>query len=124
VRLLTKDQPVQTAAARSLFASGPVWIAKTVLLETAWVLRELYGFEEEAVCGAFEKLLGLENIHAEDETAVRASLALTNKGIDFAAAIHLSSRPVDVAFHSFDQKLVRRATRAGVERVSEASGKR
>jgi predicted nucleic-acid-binding protein len=124
VRLLTNDQPLQTAAARSLFASGPVWIAKTVLLETAWVLRKLYGFEDDAICGAFEKLLGLENMHAEDEAAVRAALALTNEGIDFADAIHLGSRPVGVAFHSFDQKLVRRARRAGAEHVFEASGKR
>ncbi len=39
VRLLTGDDPVQESAARSLFASGPIWIAKTVLLETSWVLR-------------------------------------------------------------------------------------
>ena len=46
VRLLTGDDLKQAAAARSLFAAGPIWIAKTVLLETAWVLRSLYGFEE------------------------------------------------------------------------------
>ena len=27
-----------SAAARSLFANEPIWIAKTVLLETGWVL--------------------------------------------------------------------------------------
>ena len=37
VRLLTEDHPKQTAAARSLFAAGPIWIAKTVLLETGWI---------------------------------------------------------------------------------------
>lgn len=39
VRLLTEDGPQQAAAARSLVASEPIWIAKTVLLETFWVLR-------------------------------------------------------------------------------------
>ena len=33
VRLLTGDDPAQEAAARALFESGPIWIAKTVLLE-------------------------------------------------------------------------------------------
>jgi predicted nucleic-acid-binding protein len=46
VRLLTWDDPQQGTAAKSLFAAGPIWIAKTVLLETGWVLRSLYGFED------------------------------------------------------------------------------
>ena len=37
VRLLAQDDPKQTAAARALFSAGSIWIAKTVLLETAWV---------------------------------------------------------------------------------------
>jgi predicted nucleic-acid-binding protein len=49
VRLLTNDNPGQAATAKSLFAAGPVWIAGTVLLETGWVLRSLYGFEASAV---------------------------------------------------------------------------
>lgn len=57
VRLLTADDPKQLAAARSLFASDPIWVAKTVLLETGWVLRSLYGFET-AIHEAFTKLLG------------------------------------------------------------------
>jgi predicted nucleic-acid-binding protein len=124
VRLLASDHPQQADVARSLFASGPIWIAKTVLLETAWVLHKLYGFEEDAICEAFGKLLGLENVHAEDETAVTAALALATKGVEFADALHLGSRPAGVPFRSFDVKLVRRAARAGAERVSEAQEKR
>ena len=62
VRLLTGDDPKQTAAARSLFAAEPIWIAKTVLLETGWVLRSLYGFAESAIRDAFTKLLGLKTM--------------------------------------------------------------
>src|SRR5664280_732394 len=100
VRLLTGDDPKQEAAVRSLFAAGPIWIAKTVLLETGWVLRSLYGFEESAIRDAFTKLLGLENVHAEDEPSVAAALALTAKGIELADAMHLSSRPPAAAFVS------------------------
>ncbi len=118
VRLLTDDDLKQAAAARSLFAAEPIWISKTVLLETAWVLRSLYGFEDSAVRDAFIKLLGLKNVHTEDEPSVAAALALTVHGLEFADAMHLSSRPSGAAFFSFDQSFVRRATRAGAARVS------
>jgi predicted nucleic-acid-binding protein len=120
VRLLTGDDPKQAAAAQSLFAAGPIWIAKTVLLETGWVLRSLYGFEEPAIREAFTRLLGLKNVHAEDEASVAAALALTVHGIELADAMHLSSRPSGARFVSFDQSLVRRAKRAGATEVSAA----
>jgi predicted nucleic-acid-binding protein len=118
VRLLTGDDPKQAAAARSLFRAGPIWIAKTVLLETGWVLRSLYGFDESAIRDAFTKLLGLENVHAEDESSIAAALALTASGIELADALHLSSRPPGAAFVSFDRSFVRRARRAGSAGVS------
>ena len=121
VRLLTEDDVKQAAAARSLFTAGPIWIAKTVLLETAWVLRSLYGFEEPAIRDAFTKLLGLKNVQAEDAPAVAGALALTAHGIEFADAFHLSSRPAGAAFLSFDHAFVRRATRAGATEVSRVS---
>src|ERR1700719_4373160 len=100
VRLLSGDDPKQEAAARSLFASEQIWIAKTVLLETGWVLRSLYGFDESAIRVAFTKLLGLKNVHAEDESSVAAALALTAHGIELADAMHLSSRPPEAVFVS------------------------
>jgi len=119
VRLLTGDDPRQEAAARNLFAAGePIWIAKTVLLETGWVLRSLYGFEDGAVREAFMKLFGLKNVQVEDQASVAAALALTSHGIEYADAIHLSSRPDGAAFVSFDKAFVQRARRAGVPDIS------
>jgi len=118
VRLLTADDAKQAASARSLFAAGPIWIAKTVLLEAGWVLRSLYRFDESAIREAFTKLLGLKNVHTEDEPSVASALALTVHGIAFADAIHLSSRPPGTVFVSFDQSFVRRAKRAGATQVS------
>src|SRR5579864_4270599 len=123
VRLLTGGEPKQEAAARALFASETIWIAKTVLLETGWVLRSLYGFEESAIHDAFTKLLGLKNVHAEDESSVAAALALTQHGIALADAMHLSSRPHGAVFVSFDKSFVQRARRAGASAVSAASAK-
>ena len=95
---LTDDEERQSAAARSLFADESIWIAKTVLLETGWVLRSAYGFKAAAIHDAFTKLLGLKNVHAEDESSVIAALALTMHGIELADALHLSSRPPEAVF--------------------------
>ena len=118
VRLLTGDDPGQEAAARALFAAGPIWIAKTVLLEAGWVLRSLYGFDENSIRTAFTKLLGLKNVHVEDESSMAAALALTASGIELADAMHLSSRPPGAKFVSFDRAFVQRAIRAGVPDIS------
>ncbi|HSR05858.1 MAG TPA: type II toxin-antitoxin system VapC family toxin [Bryobacteraceae bacterium] len=118
VRLLTADDRKQAAAAISLFRSQPIWIAKTVLLETGWVLRSLYGYRESVIREAFIKLLGLKNVHVEDEPSVAAALALTAQGVDLADALHLSSRPPGAAFVSFDRSFVRQAKRADVDGVS------
>ncbi len=123
VRLLTGDDHKQEAAVKSLFAAGPIWIAKTVLLETGWVLRSLYGFDEGAIRQAFTKLLGLHNVHAENEPSVAAALALTEQGIELADAMHLTSRPPGAAFASFDQSFVRSAKRAGASSISVLSAK-
>lgn len=123
VRLLTGDDPKQEAAARSVFAAGPIWIAKTVLLETNWVLRSLYGFDEGSIRLAFTKLLGLKNVRAEDESSVAAALALTVHGIDFADAMHLRSRPPGAVFVSSDNAFIQRAKRAGVSAISGAAAR-
>jgi hypothetical protein len=68
-------------------------------------------------------LLGLENVHAEDESSVAAALALTTRGIEFADALHLCSRPPGAAFVSFDKSFVQRARRAGVSDISNISVK-
>jgi predicted nucleic-acid-binding protein len=120
---LTGDDPKQAAVARSLFAAEPIWIAKTVLLETGWVLRSLYGFDESAIRDAFTRLLGLKNVHTEDKPSIAAALELTFHGIELADAMHLSSRPPGASFVSFDQSFVRRAKRADATDVSGLSAK-
>jgi predicted nucleic-acid-binding protein len=123
VRLLTGDDPKQEAAARSLFDAGPIWIAKTVLLETGWVLRNIYGFHEGAIRDAFTKLLGLKNVQVEDASSVADALALTAHGVELADAMHLSSRPPGATFVSFDKSFIRNAKRAGTHDITGVSSK-
>ena len=119
VRLLARDNREQAAAAAALFKRDSIWIAKTVLLETEWVLRNGYDFEDAAIAQAFKSALSLENVTAEGSHAVANALALTSHGLDFADALHLSSRPAGATFVSFDRKLVRRAASAGITGVVE-----
>jgi predicted nucleic-acid-binding protein len=120
VRLLTQDDRKQAAIASAVFATEEVWIAKSVLLETAWVLETVYGFGATAIRGALLLLLGLPNVRMEDEEAVARAIDLIAKGLDFADTLHLVSRPAGVSrptgawFVSFDKALVRRAQRAAV----------
>jgi predicted nucleic-acid-binding protein len=113
VRPLTGDDARQERAARTLLADDEVWIAKTVLLEANWILRSTYRLDDKTSREGLTKLLGLKTVHAEDEAAVAAALALNARGMDFADALDLSSRPPGSAFASFDRALIRRATRAG-----------
>ncbi len=118
VRFMTRDDPEQAAAAKSIFAEKDIWISKTVILEVCWVLTSVYGFDEISVGIAFRKLFGFHNIQAEDALNVASALALVAEGIGFADAMHLASRPAGSAFVSFDKKFILRAKRARVANIS------
>ena len=47
VRYLTGDDPDQSARARAAVDGGAVFASTTVLLESVWVLRSVYGFAPE-----------------------------------------------------------------------------
>ena len=119
VRLIVEDDARQVAVARSLLASGPIWVSRTVLLETDWVLRRTYELPANEIHDAFVALLSFPNVHSEDKASVMAALALTLYGIEFSDALHLESRPKGTEFVTFDRKFARRATRAGVAGITE-----
>lgn len=93
VRVLTADDAAQLAAARKAMGSGPLWLAKTVLLETEWVLRRAYGLARPVVGDALAKLVALANLQVEDADGVRRALRWYAGGLDFADALHLGSCP-------------------------------
>ncbi len=117
VRFLTRDDPAQAARAASLLSSRLVWISKTVLLETAWVLLRLYGFTVIEVNQALKGFAGLRNVRMEDSMQVAKALEWTAMGIDFADALHLASCTGMNRFLTFDRKFVRRARKTTGVRV-------
>ena len=109
VRFLTRDDPAQAARAKALIEAGPVFVPRTVVLETAWVLRSRYRFERAAVGAAITRFASLPGIEVEDGPAVMRALAWYGQGLDVADALHLASSHPARAFATFDATLRRRA---------------
>ena len=112
VRLLTGDEPRQTAQARHLFETESVFLPKTVLLESEWVLRRLYRQDRAAVSRALEALISLPHVQCEDEPIVRQALGWSRDRMDFADALHLASSRLATRFATFDLALIKDAADA------------
>ena len=124
IRLLTRDDPEQASRAIALFESEEIWVSKTVFLETEWVLRSVYGLSGDRAVAVLRGLAGLPNVRVEDSVAVSRALEWAVLGLELADALHLASRRESDKFVSLDEKLVKRAKRAGVSRVALLQGVR
>jgi predicted nucleic acid-binding protein len=93
VRLLTADDTRHTARASALFGTEEIWLSKTVILETEWVLRSLCRFRGTQISAAMLALMSLPNVRD---------------------ALHLASKGESDKFATFDEKLVKRANELGV----------
>lgn len=112
VRFLTEDEPGQAARAKALIEAEPVFVAKTVLVETEWVLRSFYRLEPAAIAAGFARLLGLASVEVEDPWAIARGLRWYEQGLDFADALHLASAQQADAFATFDRRLQRKGRSA------------
>jgi predicted nucleic-acid-binding protein len=110
VRFLVRDDANQAARAASLIRANDIWVSKTVLLETEWVLRSLYGFPPGSLAEALQALAGLPTIFLEDEPAVAKALGWFKEGLDFADALHLASAHSAGRFATFDRKLAKQVS--------------
>jgi predicted nucleic-acid-binding protein len=119
VRLLTGDDPGQSEKARAVLRKPDMFIAETVMLETEWVLRHAYGFEEAAIHDAFLKLCGLPNVILPSPHRMQIALQWYASGMDFGDALHLAASQACGTFFSFDRKLVRKAEGRGQCKVKE-----
>lgn len=105
VRLVVRDDDMQAERAAVLFAENEIYVCKTVLLETEWVLRFGYGLDGAAILDALKGVVGLPHVSAEDSLAVAKALDLLEAGMDFADALHLASSREAAAFATFDKRL-------------------
>jgi predicted nucleic-acid-binding protein len=114
VRLLVGDDPAQAQRAARVFEEGDIFLAKTVVLETEWVLRYAYGLAPGQIVAALRKLFGLAGMTLEDAATVAEALIWHERGLDFGDALHAASSRRADRFATFDRDLVKRAKKVGV----------
>jgi predicted nucleic-acid-binding protein len=73
VRLLTRDDAAQVAAAEAFVAKG-AWVSHLVLAETIWVLGAVYGLGSREIATTVEMLLGHEHLAVQDADVVSVAL--------------------------------------------------
>jgi predicted nucleic-acid-binding protein len=108
VRLITRDDERQFAAARGFVASG-IWISQLVLAEAAWVLESKYGFDRLALGSAVEKLLSHTGVSLQDAETVAGALAQfqehSNIGFSDCLILEIARRAGHLPLGTFDRRL-------------------
>jgi predicted nucleic-acid-binding protein len=74
VRLLTRDDAAQFAAAEAFIAKG-AWVPLLALAETVWVLTAVYARKPAQIAVAVEMLLNHQHLVLERADVVAAALA-------------------------------------------------
>ena len=110
VRYLTGDDPGQSARARSVVNGGNLFVSTTVLLETEWVLRSVYGHAPEDVADALRAFSGLPGVSIENPALLAGALARVKKGIDFADALYLGAAANCETMVTFDRRFIEAAS--------------
>lgn len=109
VRILTNDDPNQARRAVKILESDDIFIPKTVLLETEWVLRHAYEIKRSKIIIGFQKLIGLPNVRVEDPDSIYQAISWYENKLDFADALHLASSRRCASFATFDSALIKKA---------------
>ena len=109
VRILTNDDPSQARRAVKILKSDDIYIPKTVLLETEWVLRHAYEIGSSDIAVGFQKLLGLPNVSVEDPDSIYQAISWYENKFDFADALQLASSRRCESFATFDSSLIKKA---------------
>ena len=78
VRLVTRDDPKQVAAAEAFVARG-AWVPYLVLAEAMWVLASVYELGHSRLATAVDMLLSHKDLTVQDSDAVAAALVQYRK---------------------------------------------
>ncbi len=93
VRYVVQDDPIQSAKATAwieerLTSENPGFISVVAMAETVWVLERTYGFAEQDIAAAVERLLQADILIVENEQQVFAAMiALKENQGSFADAL-------------------------------------
>ena len=117
VRYLASDHPEQSRKARALVDSEDIFVCTTVLLETEWVLRSVYGLTPVEAAKALSAFAGLESVTLEDAPLAAKAIDWVSQGMDFAGALHLAKAEACGMMVTFDRrfaKIARKLSSVGI----------
>ncbi len=110
VRLITRDDPRQAAAADAFVAAG-AWVGHLVLAETTWVLSAVYDLAPTEIGTAVEMLLNHQHLTIQDGAVVVAALEhyRGNPRMSFSdcLVLEIARKAGHLPLGTFDRQLAR-----------------
>jgi predicted nucleic-acid-binding protein len=108
VRLITRDDAKQAAAAEAFVAKG-AWVSHLVLAETTWVLAAAYELAAAKIAIAVEMLLNHRDLAVEDPDVVAAALthfrAKPSLGFSDCLVLEIARKAGHLPLATFDKGL-------------------
>jgi len=108
VRLATRDDARQVAAAEAFIAKG-AWVPHLVLAEAMWVLASVYDLDPAAIATAVEMFLNHRDITLQDADAVALALEHFRKrpklGFSDCLVLEVARKAGHVPLGTFDREL-------------------
>lgn len=110
VRLMTRDDVKQAAAADAFIAPG-AWVSHLVLVEAVWVLSAVYELEPASIALAVEMLLNHKELTVQDSDVAEAALEQfrkkTSLGFSDCLVLEVARKAGHLPLGTFDLKLSR-----------------
>jgi predicted nucleic-acid-binding protein len=110
VRLITRDDEAQLAAAEEFVAAG-AWISHLVLAELSWVLESVYERTRSEIAKAVEMLLDHERLAVQEQEVVATALRRfrTHSRVSFSDALilEIAHKNGHVPLGTFDRQLAK-----------------
>jgi len=110
VRLISRDDAAQVAAAEAFVAPG-AWIPHLALAEAMWVLESVYALKPAQIATAVEMLLHHKDLTLQDAEAVAAALARFRGrpalGFSDCLVLEVSRKAGHLPLGTFDRRLGR-----------------
>jgi len=108
VRLLTRDDARQTAAAERFVAKG-AWVSHLVLVETMWVLDSVYELGSVEIAKSIEMLLNHRDLTVQQSEVVALALAQYRKrpsvGFSDCLVLEVARKTGHLPLGTFDRDL-------------------
>lgn len=117
VRLVTRDDPKQVAAAEAFVVNG-AWVPHLVVAETTWVLASVYERNADEIATVVDMLLNHQQLTIQDADVVAAAVVHFRKrpalGFSDCLVLEVARKAGHVPLGSFDRSL---SKLDGVERI-------